>query len=298
MFTRERISKGVRILRTPTLGSYGPQQSPEKFWQMKKSILSLVLGALCAGCGVAGSSKSAAVGTETSAQSSMSYKNSGYTEPELDAMGVNTRHLFVFTDQRATYNGKRFSINHPIDSLIAVFGPDYRILRGKEHNEGYDHYFWDEIGFVALASPEREVLGWNLHWEYLPKEKEYDYDDPDPALVPAKFFKGKILLNGVPLDNTSDYAQYCNNKEVQQQLREWARERGIENYMECFYYYHPMTINRYQHTYHKLYFFDYTPFGSPTFFSYRMKIATQTGKMHEMAMQYDVYTNPDAIKLF
>lgn len=265
---------------------------------MIKSTLSLLLALLSVGCGITVGGKAGAAETEPATEKGATYMQSGYTLGELEAMGVNTQHLFVFTDQRATYNGRRFSIKHPVDSLVTIFGPDYRILCGEEHNEGYDHYFWDEIGFVALVSPEREVLEWCLHWEYLPKETEYDYDDPDPALVPAKFFKGKILLNGIPLDNTSDYAAYCNNEEVRLRLREWAQERGIENYAECFYYYHPMTINRYQHAYHKLYFFDYTPFGSDTFFSYRMKIATATGKPHEMAMQYDVYTNPDAIKLF
>ena len=62
----------------------------------------------------------------------------------------------------------------------------------------------------------------SLHWDCLPKVEEYDYNDSDP--VPAKFFKGKMLLNGVPLDNTSDYAAYCNNKEVQERLREMARQ--------------------------------------------------------------------------
>ncbi len=32
-------------------------------------------------------------------------------------------------------------------------------------------------------------MEFNLHWDYLPKEQEYDYDDPDPADVPANFSK-------------------------------------------------------------------------------------------------------------
>lgn len=141
-------------------------------------------------------------------------------------------------------------------------------------------------------------MQFSLHRDYLPKVKEYNYDSPDPAHVPAKFFKGKILLNGVALDNASDYAAYCNNKEVQSQLRKLARKKKIRNYRECFYY-NVITpsINRYESSYHGLYFFDYTTFGdaplrSP-FFSYNVKIATETGQMHEFGMQYDVYTNPD-----
>lgn len=224
--------------------------------------------------------------------------DSGYTRSKLEKMGVDTQHLFVLSEQRAVYNGKRFSIKHPVDSLIAVFGPDYRILCGKEHNEGYDHYFWDEIGFVALVSPEKEVLEWSLHWEYLPKVAEYDYDDPDPAEVPAKFFKGKILLNDIPVDHTTDFAAYCQNTALQNRLRKMAREYGIENDAICLYYYHPMTINRYQHVYHDLYLFDYKGFGDQTRFTYRMKVATETGRLHEIGMQYGIYKNPDSIELF
>lgn len=251
---------------------------------MEKSgwILSLIGVVFAVGCGSAGNG----------------YMNSGYTLEELDAKGVNTQHLFVLTDERAAYNGREFSIDIAVDSLIETFGPDYRIHYGKAHNTGYDHYFWDKIGFVALVSPEKEVMAWSLHWDYLPKVKDYDYDDPEPDLVPTEFFRGKILLNGVPLDNTSDYAAYCENQKVQQQLRRLASKKGIENYAACFYYYHPKTINRYEHFYHKLYLFDYTKFEDHPFFSYRMKITSETGQLHELGMQYDVYTNPDFVDIF
>ncbi|MFQ7048645.1 MAG: hypothetical protein ACLRR1_08120 [Alistipes shahii] len=85
--------------------------------------------------------------------------DSGYTKEQLEAMGVNTEHLFVFTEERATYNGKVFSIDILIDSLIGVFGPCERIVYGEEYNKGYDHYLWDEIGFVALVSPEKKGDG-------------------------------------------------------------------------------------------------------------------------------------------
>lgn len=257
-----------------------------KFLPLNKPIFALLSGLaalLAVGCGVTSRS---------------GYLDSGYTLEELREAGVNTQHLFVLSDRQATYNGKRFSIKHPIDSLIRTFGADYRILPGTEHNAGYDHYFWDEIGFVALISPEREVLKWSLHWEYLPRVEEYDYDDPDPALVPAKFFEGKILLNGIPVDNSTDYAAYCENRKVRDQLRAWAAECDIENYRACLYYYDPKTVMRYQHEYHKLYLFDYSEFAEPTFFSYRLKVATQTRCLHEIAMQYDNYINPDTIQIF
>lgn len=69
------------------------------------------------------------------------YMNSGYTKKELEAKGVNTEHLFVFTEKCATYNGQVFSIGIPIDSLIKIFGPENRILYGKDGNVGYNQLF-------------------------------------------------------------------------------------------------------------------------------------------------------------
>ena len=254
--------------------------------KIRNIILTSLLGIFTTGCG------------EVNKVADSGYLDSGYTKEELEAKGVNTRHLFVFTEQRATYNGHTFSIHIPIDSLINTLGSYDRILYGEGGNAGYSHYFWDEIGFVASVSPEKDVMRFSLHWDYLPKVEEYDYDNPDPAHLPAKFFKGKILLNGVALDNTSDYEAYCNNKEVQSQIRKLARKEKIRNYRECFYHYvMPPSINRYESSYHDLYFFDYEAFGecplNRPFFSYEVKIAIETGQMHEFGMQYDVYTNPD-----
>ena len=258
--------------------------------KIKNTILTFLLSVLTVEC------------NGTSGVANQGYMGSGYTKEELEEKGVNTRHLFVFTEHRATYNGRTFSIDIPIDSLIETFGPYERIVYKEGGNTGYNDYFWDEIGFVATVSPEKVVINFSLHWDYLPKEKEYDYDSPNPTEVPASFFKGKILLNGIPLDNTSDYAAYCNNEEVQNQLLELARKEGIRrNFHKCLYHYTDYGgIHRYEYSYHKLYFFDYTVFENDPlpFFSYRAKIATETGRMHEFGMQYDVYTNPNSIDIF
>lgn len=256
--------------------------------KMQNIILLFLLGIFTAACS----------GTNVVADSG--YLGSGYTKEELEAKGVNIRHLFVFTEQRATYNGRTFSIGIPIDSLITTFGPGYRTIYGKDYNTGYDYYCWDEIGFIAWASPEKVVIEFGLHWDYQQKEEEYQYNDPEPEYVPAKFFKGKILLNGVPLDNTSDYAAYCKDEEIQRRLLELARENGVKrNYHKCLYHFvETGSLNQYNSFYHKLFFFDYTAFGDDAFFSYKVKIATKTRQIHEFGMQYDIYENPNFITIF
>lgn len=123
---------------------------------MKRIILSSLLVIFVVGC----------IGIGNREVADNGYMNSGYTKKELEAKGVNTEHLFVFTEKCATYNGQVFSIGIPIDSLIKIFGPENRILYGKDGNVGYNNYFWDEIGFVALVSPEKEVMQFNLHWNH------------------------------------------------------------------------------------------------------------------------------------
>ena len=235
------------------------------------------------------------------------YKNSGYTKEELITMGIDTLHVFVFTDRCAIYNGKLFSVHQPLDSFLQVFGSYNRIEYGTGVDEGYNQYFWDEIGFCAVATPEKFIMRFDLHWDHLPAEKEL-YERDDSSEIPAKFFKSKILLNGIPLDNTSDIKSFCENPQVRKLLREWARKAGYR-LMECLYDYpFRQCFHRYNYLFHKLYVYDYKKMyankifeqgdsGRP-FFSYVIKIDTETGCMHSFGMGYDVYTNPYSIKLF
>ena len=69
-----------------------------------------------------------------------SYMDSGYTKEQLEAMGVNTEHLFVFTEERATYG-------YPLNS----YGDDFGMTFEGPHNRGYfssnrgDGRGWDHI---------------------------------------------------------------------------------------------------------------------------------------------------------
>lgn len=229
------------------------------------------------------------------------YMNSGYTKEELTAMGVDTAHLFVFSDKQATYNGREFSIHLPLTSFQDVFGPYDRVVNGEGGNKGYDHYFWDEIGFCALVSPENQVINFDLHWDYITNKKPHERDDSDE--IPEKFFKSKILLNGYPLDNMSDLQSYCNDPQVKKQLLEWARAMWSRNYEQFLYYYHPLQgFYRYNLVFHDLYLYDYSKFigvegEERPFFSYVMKVDSETDRLHSFGMQYGVFSNPNVPKI-
>lgn len=81
--------------------------------------------------------------------------DSGYTKEQLEAMGVNTEHLFVFTEERATYNGKVFSIDILIDSLIGVFGPCERIVYGEEYNKDTTTIYGTKLASLPLSLPKK-----------------------------------------------------------------------------------------------------------------------------------------------
>ena len=109
---------------------------------MKRIILSSLLVIFVVGC----------IGIGNREVADNGYMNSGYTKKELEAKGINTEHLFVFTEKCASYSWLVFSRGIPIDSLIKKFGPENRILYGKDDNVGNNNYFWDKIGYVALVS--------------------------------------------------------------------------------------------------------------------------------------------------
>ena len=69
---------------------------------MKRIILSSLLVIFVVGC----------IGIGNREVADNGYMNSGYTKKELEAKGVNTEHLFVFTEKCATYNGQVLA--HPI----------------------------------------------------------------------------------------------------------------------------------------------------------------------------------------
>lgn len=164
-------------------------------------------------------------------------------------------------------------------------------------NKNYNDYFWDEIGLCVTSTPERYAMRISLHWEFVPDSTGRD-DEVDE--IPKSFFKGKVLLNGFPIDNTTDIKSYCENQAVRDHLKRLARKKGIDNYEECFYYYSDYSgFYRYNQVFHKLYLFDYERFRKLSdddelpFFSYLLKIYAETSKLHAIEVVYDVYTNPD-----
>lgn len=81
--------------------------------------------------------------------------DSGYTKEQLEAMGVNTEHLFVFTEERATYNGKVFSIDILIDSLIGVFGPASESYTEKSTTKDTTTIYGTKLASLPLSLPKK-----------------------------------------------------------------------------------------------------------------------------------------------
>ena len=55
-----------------------------------------------------------------------------YSRSELEEMGVNTEHLFIFDGDKITYNGKEFWPGMSIEEVTEIFGEPYtRTYKGK-----------------------------------------------------------------------------------------------------------------------------------------------------------------------
>lgn len=205
--------------------------------------------------------------------------------------GVNTEHLFSFTETSMEYNGKLFSIHIPMDTIFKVFGPYSRMICDEGQSSGYRSYFWDNIGLVIVSSPEHIAISIEIHWDYLPPEPAGNEAD-DREDIPQGFFQGKILLNGIPLDNTSDIAAFCKNKEMNKEIKRlWRRVRPGRYFWECGYQFpEKCYFFRYNLLFHKLYLYDYTQFPDHPFFGYVLKMDDKTAKMHSFGVGYEVYS--------
>jgi hypothetical protein len=61
-----------------------------------------------------------------------------YTQAELDEMGVNPCHVFIFNDCSMSYNGKPFYLGQTIDEIVEIFGPYSRdVEKGADIFHGH-----------------------------------------------------------------------------------------------------------------------------------------------------------------
>lgn len=134
-----------------------------------------------------------------------------YSRSELEEMGVNTEHLFIFDGDKITYNGKEFWPGMSIEEVTEIFGEPYtRTYKGKAFFHEYITYFWDDWGVMVstqLRDSIQTVMMVDIRWNLtIGKALELANDDDLQDLVksmkednPKTYFKGNILVGGVPL---------------------------------------------------------------------------------------------------
>lgn len=114
-----------------------------------------------------------------------------FTISELDSLGVNMDHTFIFSDTMATYNGTPFQMGMTIGELCEIFGKYNRMPT-------LGVFVWDSIGVTmttldTLVTDQSRVNGllidWNIDLRVLGRE--------DPELrewCPRKYFTGNIIV--------------------------------------------------------------------------------------------------------
>lgn len=134
-----------------------------------------------------------------------------YSRSELEEMGVNTEHLFIFDGDKITYNGKEFWPGMSIEEVTEIFGEPYtRTYKGKAFFHEYITYFWDDWGVMVstqLRDGIQTVMMVDIRWNLtIGKALELANSDNLRDLVksmkednPKTYFKGNILVGDVPL---------------------------------------------------------------------------------------------------
>ncbi|MCM0362549.1 MULTISPECIES: DUF7738 domain-containing protein [Bacteroides] len=121
-------------------------------------------------------------------------------QPSIDyeKEGVNTKHLFIFTDTTMTYNGKSFMPGMTIGELCEIFGQYERLAEPGI-------YIWDSIG-LTMVSPDKSrkesvpidgiLLDWNIDLSGVISEDNIKWLR---NRCPHHYFTGKIIVGGAVL---------------------------------------------------------------------------------------------------
>lgn len=121
-------------------------------------------------------------------------------QPPIDyeKEGVNTKHLFIFTDTTMTYNGKSFMPGMTIGELCEIFGQYERLAESGI-------YIWDSIG-LRMTSLDKSgknsapingiLINWNIDLRGVISEDNIKWLR---NRGPRHYFTGKIIVGGAVL---------------------------------------------------------------------------------------------------
>ena len=119
-----------------------------------------------------------------------------FTLSELDSLGVNMDHIFIFSDTSATYNGKPFQMGMTIGELCEIFGEYDRMPT-------LGVFIWDSIGVTmttldALVTDQSMVNGLIIDWNI--DLRISGIEDPElREWCPRKYFTGNIIVGEAAL---------------------------------------------------------------------------------------------------
>lgn len=117
---------------------------------------------------------------------------------DYEKEGVNTAHLFIFTDTSMTYNGKPFMPGMTIGELCGIFGQYERLAEPGI-------YIWDSMGLTMTSSDKsgkdtapvnRILIDWNIDLRGAIGE---DIIEWLKNRCPRDYFTGKIIVGGAVL---------------------------------------------------------------------------------------------------
>lgn len=126
-------------------------------------------------------------------------------EPRQIPRGAKPELIISGTD--ITFNEKRLVLGGDFQGWVQVLGKNYRPMT---HGNKYESLFvWDEFGILVQLDPVDkktvESISVELNFKQIYAKWEPDFKDYKPGIgvIPAKFFRGYLQINGVPIDAKS-----------------------------------------------------------------------------------------------
>lgn len=179
---------------------------PVRIFNTLLTAASLLLGTLHAQANIGNSNDDVSISERAST------KKNDTPQIDYEKNGVNTEHLFIFSDTLMTYNGRPFSPGMTIDQICEVFG-----RYDRQPRKGL--LVWDNVGITMeiesdldndriivsdiIIEWKNDIIKWkNDLWNDIWGEFANDYK---PITEPHNLFQGNIILGGTPWNPRSSY---------------------------------------------------------------------------------------------
>lgn len=115
----------------------------------------------------------------------------------------------ILDHDKITFDGKPLRLGDDLQNWVKILGTNYRPWKVSEDVPQPHTFIWDDLGVVVSTAWQGkktvESISVELNFKQIYEKWEPDFKDHKPGIgvIPAKFFRGYLQINGVPIDAKS-----------------------------------------------------------------------------------------------